>query len=193
MSTDQAVPGGNEQSSGAEIGETPQKQIETPKPESVAREAYERAVSEAKSAKAELKKLKDADLLKNNEYQKLYESEKLAREEVEKKHSGLNQRITESKKLSALMAKLPGKVDQSYWDLIDLEKIAADPETGAIDDASVARYAKEFETKHARLIDRPNTARVPQGAPSSVKDIGYDEWLTLPLKEQKARMKDIIK
>jgi small-conductance mechanosensitive channel len=155
------------------------------KPSTVTRDAYEKAVSEAKKAKERLaqlesdaKKRTEEELKAKEDYKKLWESTKAEADDWKTKYSGLNSSVQESRKLNAVLGKLPGKVASEYWGLVELDKIAADPETGRVDDASVARYVKEFEQKHARLIDKPQGGKLPgDAAKGAGKELGFEAEL----------------
>lgn len=181
MSTNPKAPGGSNEGSGG-TNEQETQTTESEKPSTVSRDAYEKAVTEAKKAKeraqaleAEAKKREEAELEKNQEFKKLAESYKKESDEWKGKFEGLNTNILESRKLHALQGKLSGKLPQEYWSLVDLEQIVHDPDTGKVDEASVARYAKEFEKKHSRLIDKQSAGRLPhEAAGGASKDIGFE-------------------
>lgn len=181
MSTNLKAPGGSTESSGG-TNESESQTTESEKPSTVARDAYEKVLTEAKEAKkrlqafeADAKKREEAELEKNQEFKKLADSYKKEADEWKGKFDGLNTNILESRKISAIQSKLGGKLSSEYWGLLDLEQVAHDPETGKVDEASVARYAKEFEKKHSRLIDKPSNARLPnEAAGGASKDLGYE-------------------
>lgn len=146
------------------------------KPSTVSRDAYEKAVTEAKKAKeklqtleADAKKRQDDEAKAKEDYKKLYESAKAEADEVKKQKSELETGLNEGKKLQAFLGKLPGKVSKEYWGMIDLDKVGMDPETREIDESSLAKAVKEFEAKHARLIDKPNSGKLPNEAPAGGK------------------------
>ena len=183
------VPGGND--------ENPENKTE--KPSTVTREAYERAITEAKKAReklaqieAEAKKRQEEELQAQQKYKELYETEKANAETWKGKYTELDTDLSRMRKLNAFMGKLNGTVEREYWDKIDLEKISLDSDTGTIDEASVVRAVKEFETKHSRLIDRPTTTKLPNDAPKGGGTmLTYEEWLKLPYQEKVNRRKDV--
>lgn len=167
--------------------------------DTVAFETHQKLLKEKKALadklaafEADSKKREEAEALEKQEFKKLYESEKAKAQELEGKYNALNANVTDTRKLHAFMKKVGGEIREDYWGLIDLTQIAMDPESGKIDDGSVARYAKEFEKKHEILIQRPNGGKLPNGAPlGGSTTLTHAEWLKLPLKEQLARMKDV--
>lgn len=197
MTTDPKDSGGVNDSSGGADENKPNNQTEAK--DRVSYETYQKVLKEAKAAKDRLaalegdaKKREEADLAEKQEFKKLYESAKAEAEEWKGKYSTLDTSVTDTRKLHAFMKKVGGEISEDYWGLIDLSQIAMDPDSGKIDDSSVARYAKDFEKKHSRLIERPQGSKLPNDAPKggSTK-LTYAEWLNLPLKEQKERINDV--
>lgn len=177
------VPGGNNDGSGGAGGQ-PNDNPDSGKPSTVSREAYEKAITEAKKAKeklqaieAESKKRQEDEAKAKEDYKKLYESAAAERDEVKKQKSDLETGLIDGKKLQAFLGKLPGKVAKEYWSLIDLDKIVIDPDSREIDERSLAKAVKEFETIHARLIDKPATGRLPNDAPGGNRSSGFEAEL----------------
>jgi hypothetical protein len=197
MSTDPKSPGGTDDSSGG-AGEN-KSNNSTESKDQVSYETYQKVLKEAKTAKdrlatleAEAKKREEADLAAKQEFKTLYESAKAEADDLKAKYETLDSGVNNTIKRHAFMKKIGGEISEDYWGLIDLSKIAMDPESRKVDDASVARYVKEFEAKHSRLIERPGTGKLPNEAPrGGSTTLSYDEWLKLPLKEQQERMKDV--
>lgn len=105
--------------------------------------------------------------------------------------TGVKGQITDAKKLSAFEKKLGGKLKQEeYYEFVDLDKIAVDPETGKIDDASLAAYTNDFSTKFKDLISF-GKGKLPDEAGKRAGQLTYEEWLKLPVAEKRARMKDV--
>jgi hypothetical protein len=187
-------------------GEGEKNPANTEKSATVARDAYERVLSEKKklqeqhdALKAESKKLTEAKLTEDQQWKALAEAraEELKAKDGEiqewkGKYTGLDRDVTETRKLQSVLGKLPGKVDSAYWDLIPLDKVAVDPETGKVDEASLAKVVKEFETKHARLIDKPGSKLPNEAARGGQGPLTYETWLTLPIAEKKARYKEVF-
>jgi hypothetical protein len=69
-----------------------------------------------------------------------------------------------------------------------------DPETMKVDETALAEVAEEFQKEHKVLFDFGNKGGgLPSGAPKAATSLSYEQWLKLPLKEQKARMSEVIK
>jgi len=204
MSQDPNSSGGAPQGSG---GIT---EIENPdniaKPDVVKYETHEKLLREKKKRdeeNSELKKRLEAfekenkdkeekELLEKENFKKLLEIREKEKKDLEEKYSGLQTSLQNGSKLRSFFDNVPGKIDEQYWDLIDVSKIAINPETGAPDEASAKAYAEEFQKKYALVIRTGSSAKMPNDAPNSVTKLTYEEWLKLPPKEMAAKMKDII-
>lgn len=139
---------------------------------------------------AERRKLEE-----QGEWKKLHESEKKRAEELAAKLSERDEKDRNILKLGALLDKLPGKVEKPYMPLIydHLERVAIDPETGAVDEQSAAAIAREIEQNYPKIITRTRGGiPMPSEAPKTgSQSLGYDEWLKLPAAEMRKRYKDV--
>lgn len=96
-------------------------------------------------------------------------------------------------KLDAFTRALSGKLADEYYPLVDLDAIKTDPATGMPDAGSVQAAAKAFETRYTRVIERGTGARLPNDAARGGNGkLSREEWLKLPSKEMKARLKDVL-
>lgn len=183
-----------------------------PKEGMVSYESMQKALDEKKRAQEENQQLKERvaafekaekekerkALEEKGEYEKALA---LANEELEKEKSklqSLNSQLTDGKKLKAFLSAVGGDVDEKFWGLIDLDRIKVS-DTGEIDKNSLTEYATKFSQQYGNEIirkggtqDLPPNPPPPGAAPAGQK-ITYQEWLALPLKEKKARMKDVDK
>jgi len=143
-------------------------------------EAKEREREEAEAkAKGEIDKL-----LKLRE-------EELARYKNENETIKTN--LQNGVKLRALLEEVQGSIDDQYWSLIDLKDVVIDPNTGMPDPASVQKAAREFEQRYPLVISRAAGGSLPNdAAKGGATKLTYDEWLKLPSKEQKARLKEVM-
>lgn len=173
----------------------------------VAYETYQKVLREKKSRDEQLKSaseklaayeaekaaLEEAKLKEQGEFKALLEKEQAKRKAYEEELSGLKQGLQNSIKKSALEEKLGGKLRKSeYAAFIPFERIAIDPETMKVDDLSLAEVAEEFQKEHKVLFDFGKSGNgIPGTAPKASTKLNYDEWLKLPLKEQKARMHEV--
>ena len=102
--------------------------------------------------------------------------------------------ILNLKKASAFEKQIGGKIKNGkYWNLVDFNSIAVNPETGEIDKDSLAQYAGEFVKDHQALVDFGSTGNLPNSGHNGTSgtSLTYDQWRSLPLAERKKRMKDV--
>lgn len=195
--SDNAIPG----TSGSNTN--PGGEGEKSKEKTVSYETYLKTLDEAKSAKSKLKaqedalnKIQDEKMKADGDWKGLLEArENRIRELTEqsetlgKKYGALNERITNSQKLSMVISKLGGNLDEKYYGLIDLEGIKTNPETGEIDDMSATKIAESFRTMYPETIKKgfnPNAMGETRGSANSTQSmISRDEWLKLSYSEQK--------
>lgn len=151
---------------------------------------------EAKRKEAEEERLKKegqySTLLeqRDNRIKELEESLNNTRGEVESRDTA----IVNFRKAAAFERTLGGKLKKdAYWNHVDFESIAINPETGDIDRSSLDKVVKSFSEDFGELVDFGNTANLPNTSPSgSSGKLSYEQWKKLPLKDRKARMKDVI-
>jgi len=164
----------------------------------ISREAYVKAVDEAKAAKRKLaaydtqkKKDEEKALEESNNYKKLAEDRKLALEAKEQELESIQTDLLRSVKRQEFLSLVD--VKKEYQSLIDLEQIEVDPDTQRLDESSLRKYAEAFKKKHPEIINAPNGKKMPQDAakPKSNGSISYDEWLLLSWTKQKERIGDI--
>jgi len=199
--------GQDEGASGDHQGDQSGNQPESKPGESVSYETHKRLLGEAKRAKEERDRLKaeleakaaaereaeEKRLAENQEYKKLLEIREKELNEAKGRLDNMSRAQQDAKKLDAFLTSLDGKVDRKYWGLIDIDKIAFDPESQQVDEMSVKSLVDEFRKEHGILIDsQGGTSRLPNTAPGGTGGmISYKEWLNLPAKEMKARQNDI--
>ena len=166
-------------------------------------ETYSRVLSQHKKSQAEAenlraklaeyeakeKELENKRLAEQGDYKKLLENERKARAEEEAKRKQYEKQLLDGHKLNALLEKLPGKIKRpEYYSFIDTDKIIIDPTSGHIDERSVEEVKTEFIRDHFALLEISNKATLPYNAPGNNSGtLSYDEWLKLPLKEQKLK------
>ena len=139
------------------------------------------------------RELEEKRLSEQGEFKKLLELERKKRLEEEGKRAQYQKDLLDAHKLNAVKEKLPGKIKRNeYYGFIDVDKIAIDPETGVIDESSIAEVVNSFVEQHGSLIERQGSAGLPQNAAKDGGSISYEQWKELPLKEKKARMKDVF-
>lgn len=166
-------------SSNISSGENTQASGESDK---VAYETYQKALREKKNAQEKLNELSSKleayeAKLKQEEEMKLKEKEDFKsllqlREkelgEFKSKYEQTQNAIMEGMKFNSFLKSLSGKLDDAYHPLVDLSSIPIDPNTNLPDQASIQKAAQEFEQKYARIIEKPNGARLPSSAATDV-------------------------
>jgi hypothetical protein len=171
-------------------------------------ETYSRVLSQHKKTKSENeqlaaeleayrrkeRELEEKRLSEQGEYKKLLELERKKRMEEEGKRQQYERDLLDAHKLNAVRERLPGKIKRpEYYSFIDVSKVVIDPETGIVDDRSVVEVVDGFVKEHGFLIERQGTRDLPYNAPGTGhSELTYEQWLKLPLKEQKARRKEVM-
>ena len=190
------------------------------KPDVVSRGSYEKLLKEKKnqgdalkSLKSELDNLK-ASMRKEEEDKLLGEKNYAALLEKREERIVELERLVEAKEntikeydarwdngskidffLKAIR-KSHGEVPKSYWSLIPVDQIVLNPETGVPDEMTVDKAVNTFAEEFPEVIKRGSGPRIPgHPPPNPPKEgnslIAYADWKKLPLKEKKARAKDI--
>lgn len=159
----------------------------------VAYETYTKVLAEAKNAKAKLKEYEaekqsnqDNKLKEQNEWKALAESKERALLETTSKLTQLESTILESVKLNAFQRHLGGKIkDDAYYQFVDTDKIAYNPETKRVDDESVKSVVAEFVKRHSSLVEF-KTPKMPNeaGKEGSFKPKKYSEMNSKELEDE---------
>lgn len=179
--------------------------------ESVSRETYLRVLDEAKKAKEKARELdsrlaeiersrklaEEAKLHEQGEYKKILEQREKELSEINERYTGLQTSLQDSIKFQAVTKLLGGELkNPAYKQFIDIGSIAfANHESYELDYGTVQAAANKFLQEHSHLIKKEK-ANIPNGnspAPNGGGNLTYEQWLALPLKEQKARIKDVKK
>lgn len=175
----------------------------------VAYETFQKVLGEKKARDARLKEVEEklagfekaqleaeeAKLRDQGEFKSLLDKEKTLRLQKEEELNGLKMGLQNSIKRQSLEEKLGGKLKKSeYATFIPFDRISMDPETMRVDEASVSEVAEYFAKEHKELLDFGTRGVTPPGgAPKTSPKLTYESWSKLPLKEQKARMHELIK
>ena len=196
--TDQQASGSTDQQNTS--GDNQQK-----KPDgTVAYETYQKVLNEAKNAKEKLRAL-ESEFHKERENKMKHEGDwkgliELREKEIKElkdqmtkisnDYSTLDSHVKTSKKLSAVLNKIEGVIDQKYYGLIDLDEVMVNPESGEIDEMSVIKAAQSFKTQYPEVVrksgfsgmmgdGRTNNSSSTEGA-----TIGRDAWIKLPYRDK---------
>lgn len=170
----------------------------------VSYETYKKTLDEAKTAKAKLKaieeekqRLAEEKMVAEGNWKGLLEARENRIKELEEEtnaikgqYGELNERITGSKKLSKVLSKIGGDIDEKYFGLIDISDVKVNPETGEVDDMSAAKVAESFRTMYPETIKKKfDPKSMGEDRSGSTKEgqstITYAEWLKLDWKQQK--------
>lgn len=135
----------------------------------------------------------EAEQAKRGEHEKIILTHKERIAELESKEQAQKVREAEAKKFNAFFKSLDGQVDEKYWSLIDVSGINMDPDTGQIDDLSVANTVEKFKNEYSPIIQGAQIPNLPNAAPSgSATPLSIHEWKKLPLAERKERMAEVF-
>jgi predicted RNase H-like nuclease (RuvC/YqgF family) len=175
----------------------------------VAYETYQKLLAQRKSDQAKLAEYNER-LEKLSEYEKrieqqeeekakaegnwkaLIESREAKAKEFETKYqeamtkvSSFEQSLNDAKKIRAFEDAIGGKlIDRDYYNLIDLDSIALDPESGEIDKDSLKKTSESFVKKHKILVNfKKPYVDSREGNPSSTMTL--EEWQLLAKKDPK--------
>lgn len=179
------------------------------KKDMVAFETYQKTLQEAKSAKAtknelvkqneelmnRLKSIEESEMQKQGEWQKMAELRAEEARKATERANMLEKDMNDTWKLQAFFDKLPGKLrSNEYLTHVDLESIAIDPETRAIEESSVEQVVSSFMEKHASLVEMRKSGGLPSDAPrpatkKSFNEMSAAERSVLTLDAIKATMK----
>jgi len=146
------------------------------------------------------RKLKEANSGKDVDYKQLLETRTRELEDLGKQLQSKEALIKEKeereiryKKLSAFTDQLPAKLKKKeYYQFVDTDRMLIDPDTGDIDSKSLKVYAQQFADEFKDLLDFKSTGNLPNATRGGKPTLSYEEWLTLPSKEMKARSREVI-
>lgn len=158
----------------------------------VAFKTYDKVISTLKTKEAKLQELQEKAnlyeqrekereekaLAEQGEYKKLLEvrdselNELRAKEEVRQKETLMQL------KASAFLDKLPGQLDKSeYLAFANLDNIAFNPDTNAVDEMSLEPVVNEFVKNHSKLFTVKGGPRLPVGAPQANTPLSFKDEL----------------
>jgi hypothetical protein len=156
----------------------------------IAYDTHRKLLDEKKKVQAQLDQLlrekterDEAEARKRGDFEALLKAreDELSKERAARQE--LSERITQGRKLNAVIDALGGNVDQKWLRLIDTDDVVVNPETGEVDQMTVARAAESLKKQWPEMLRK--TAALPNAAPAGNGGgiISRAEWLKLSSKE----------
>ncbi len=129
-------------------------------------------------AKGDLKKLLD---IEREKAAALAQQVKDANDNLAK----LSESEKDRKKLASVLQAFDGGLDKRWWNLIDIDQVVIDPDTGEVDKGSVDKVTKTLKETYPEMVRKP-VAGMPKNATQSGggATIGHEAWKALPSKEK---------
>jgi len=176
---------------------------EPPKPETVTREAYEKAVEREKKLKEQLRayeaekaEREKKELEARGEYQKIAELAKKEAEELRQKLAAEEEMKLRARKFSAVLKGLGTSVEDKWYSVLGdyMDEVRVNPETGQVEEMSITPVVAKIKESWPEMLKKTPVG-VPNGAPAGGNPsiITRAEWLRLPAKEMKKWKPDQIK
>lgn len=104
-----------------------------------------------------------AEAEKRGEYDKVISSYKERMSSLEQENESYKRSISDSIKMNSFLNKLPGKIKKNeYTKFIDLEDIALDPDTGAVEETTLETAVNKFVENYSDLIAHGNQGKLPK-------------------------------
>ena len=156
----------------------------------IAYDTHRKLLDEKKKVQAQLDTLlrekterDEAEARKRGDFEALLKAreDELSKERAARQE--LSDRITQGRKLNAVIDALGGNVDQKWLRLIDTDDVVVNPETGEVDPMTVARAAESLKKQWPEMLRK--TAALPNAAPAGNGGgmISRADWLKLSSKE----------
>lgn len=160
-------------------------------------ERLKAAEAKLSAAEKEQSDAKEASLRQKEDWKTLAETKEKDLLDAQTEVKLLRGQISDGTKINAFLEKMReshGEVGQQYWGLVDLDKLEIDPETSLPTESSMTDVVNNYVQKFAQTIIRKDSAKITdnQGGQSNV-GLTHKQWLALPLKEKKSRMKEVKK
>lgn len=160
------------------------------------KKAAERAAAlelELEQFRAKEREREDQELEKQKNYEQLLKNREEELKALKERTAQFETERLQAKKLDAFIKTLGGTLEDKYWSLVDLDKIALDPTTKQVDEMSVAKYVDDYRKTYPETIKRPGAPSMPSHAPQGTGGrLTYEQWTALPLKEKRARMHEVV-
>jgi len=156
----------------------------------IAYDTHRKLLDEKKKVQAQLDTLlrekterDEAEARKRGDFEALLKAreDELSKERAARQE--LSDRITQGRKLNAVIDALGGNVDQKWLRLIDTDDVVVNPETGEVDQMTVARAAESLKKQWPEMLRK--TAALPRITESEFKKLSAKD-------QQRFRMTDVI-
>lgn len=158
----------------------------------VAYETHKRLLDERKRDLQKLRELEarekereEADARKRGDYETLIKSREEALKAKETELSEIKQMITVASKKNAVVEALGNNLESKWLKFIDISDVGVNPETGEVDQFSVAKVADAFKKEFPEAFRKAGVlpSQAPQGLPGGDGKISREEWLKLSHKD----------
>jgi hypothetical protein len=148
------------------------------------RKAKDRATkAETRLAELEAKEREreDQELEKQKNFEQLLKNQQAETAKEREKRLALEEQVVTAVKTNAFHKALGAKVDDKFKGLIDLKQINFDPETGQVDEMSVAKYVDDYRKQYPETIKMPGANGMPSNAPKGGPKgkIPHEEWVAM--------------
>jgi hypothetical protein len=133
------------------VGNSGEGQADKLPRQTVLYETHEKLLNERKRDLARLKELEakerereEADARKRGDYENLIKARDEALKAKDEELNGIRDMIHRASKKNAVIEALGGNIDSKWLKLIDVSDVAVNPETGEVDNFTVAKVAESF-------------------------------------------------
>lgn len=163
-------------------------------------DVYDRVMRQNKAARerldafeAEQKKRSEAEMRAKEQYKELLDAKEKEINDFKEKHEKLVKKVEHGQKLRAVLDAVNGSIEREYFDLIPVDMVEMNSETGLPDKDSVQKAVKILETKYSRIITPKSATNLPpsDAAKGATGKLSYEAWTKLPDSEKSSRMKDV--
>lgn len=170
--------------------------------ETVNYETHRKLLDEKKKIQAKLdeilakeKEREESEARKRGDFEALLKARNEELERERKAREELESRIIQGRKLNAVIEALGGNVEPKWLKLIDVSEVAVNPETGEIDQLTVARQAETLKRDWPEMVRV--AGKLPHQAPKGLEGGGgmitESEWKKLgSVKEMNKYRRDQI-
>tara|TARA_R110000868_G_C10972634_1_gene770626 strand:+ start:13193 stop:13843 length:651 start_codon:yes stop_codon:yes gene_type:complete len=165
------------------------------------KEGYQTFKQKQEELDAQKTKIEEEKLIKEGQFSTIIEQREARIKELEdtldntvEEVKTRDSAITNFKKASAFERALGGSLKKdAYWNHVDFDKIAINPDNGSIDKASLQTVVSQFTEDYGELVDFGNNPNLPNQTPGGGSGkLTHAQWVKLPLAEKKKRMKDVV-